>query len=442
MRFTPFPCRALAALLILLSCVTAAFATDIEGVQPAALDQPRINLLIRRGLNQPPLTGKAEQNALLQLMEPDAKPKQTFNIQAFLDTGASGVVLSANTAKSLKITSASLNGAPIVFHDVGVAGGDTFHVSEPLYLAMAAFHPGTDTDDPARDYRQQAGPIRAQVGPLGGGGLLEMMVGGLDVAGMPVMTGKVAVIDPKPVNGFDDTMRAYLYKPGTRFNPAQAKRDPGIPPVNRHVRLSYASFARFTHTTPANALGPTIVRNPFIGPDPTSPTKPAGPVGITIAHNGKTSQGSWLLDTGAAASLLSTQQAAAVGIRYRPGTEGTATPILDGVPQDQQFTLTVGGIGGQRKSAGFYLNELRVPTTEGDILIYRPAPVLVCDITVEDAKTQQRLTLDGVFGMNFLAASAKIGEGLLPDIGKLTEGPFEWIVFDEPNALLGLQLRP
>jgi hypothetical protein len=148
------------------------------------------------------------------------------------------------------------------------------------------------------------------------------------------------------------------------------------------------------------------------------------------------------LDTGAAASLLSTKQAAAVGIRYRPGTEGTATPVLDGVPQDQQFTLTVGGIGGQRKSAGFYLIELRVPTAEGDILIYRPAPVLVYDITVEDPKTQQRLTLDGVFGMNFLTASAKIGEGLLPDIGKLTEGPFEWLVFDEPNALLGLQLRP
>jgi hypothetical protein len=413
MRSTPLLRHSLTPLLLFLSSLPA-LATDIQGVQPAALDQPRINLLIRRGPNQPPLTGKADQNLLLQMLDPDTKPKQTFNVQAFLDTGASGVVLNANTAQSLKIVNATANSAPIVFHDVGVAGGDNFHVSEPLYFSLAAFHPGTNTDDPARDYTQQAGPLRAQVGPLGGGGLMELVVGGLDVAGMPVMLGKVAVIDPKPVNGFDDTMRAYLYKPGTRFNPNQLKRDPGIPPVNRHVKLTYVSFARFTRITPAGAPGPTLARNPFIGPDPTLPTKPAASLGITILHNGKTSQGSWLLDTGAAASLLSTRQAAAVGIRYRPGTEGTASPILDGVPAAKQFTLTVGGIGGQRKSAGFYLDELRLPTMERDPLIYRPAPVLVCDITVEDPTTKQQFTLDGVLGMNFLAASAKVTEGLLP----------------------------
>jgi len=43
--------------------------------------------------------------------------------------------------------------------------------------------------------------------------------------------------------------------------------------------------------------------------------------------------------------------------------------------------------------------------------------------------------------MNFLVASANVTEGLLPDIGKLTEGAFEWIVFDEPAGILGLQLR-
>jgi len=82
-----------------------------------------------------------------------------------------------------------------------------------------------------------------------------------------------------------------------------------------------------------------------------------------------------------------------------------------------------------------------VQTMERDVLVYKQAPVLVCDITVSDPKTGEKYTLDGVFGMNFLVASAKLTEGLLPDIGKLTEGPFDWVVFDEPNGVLGVQLR-
>ena len=58
-----------------------------------------------------------------------------------------------------------------------------------------------------------------------------------------------------------------------------------------------------------------------------------------------------------------------------------------------------------------------------------PQTVFPCltsrDITVTDPATKQRVTLDGVFGMNFLVASAHVTEGLMPDIGKLTEGPFD-----------------
>lgn len=35
-----------------------ALATDIDGVQPAALDQPRINMLLRRAPGAPPLEAK------------------------------------------------------------------------------------------------------------------------------------------------------------------------------------------------------------------------------------------------------------------------------------------------------------------------------------------------------------------------------------------------
>jgi hypothetical protein len=84
-----------------------------------------------------------------------------------------------------------------------------------------------------------------------------------------------------------------------------------------------------------------------------------------------------LLDTGAAASLISSRHAKTVGITYVAGTQGTDNPVLDGVPKDKQFSLTVGGIGGQKKSAGFWLDSITVPTTEGDPLVFRGAPVLV-----------------------------------------------------------------
>ena len=57
---------------------------------------------------------------------------------------------------------------------------------------------------------------------------------------------------------------------------------------------------------------------------------------ITIAHAGRASQASWLLDTGAAASMISTRQAAKLGIRYKEGTQATQTPILEGVPKEKQ----------------------------------------------------------------------------------------------------------
>jgi hypothetical protein len=43
--------------------------------------------------------------------------------------------------------------------------------------------------------------------------------------------------------------------------------------------------------------------------------------------------------------------------------------------------------------------------------------------------------------MNFLVASAKISGGLLPDIGQLTEGAFEWLILDTPHKTLGVTMK-
>ncbi len=182
---------------------------------------------------------------------------------------------------------------------------------------------------------------------------------------------------------------------------------------------------------------------------------------MTFGFGGKTITGSFLLDTGASASIISTNKAAALSIRYRAGTQTTENPRLElydplnpgavGTLLTNQFTLAIGGVGGTKTVAGFYLDDLILRTMEGNTsnlndpnhLHYHSAPVLVNDISVADPLTGQSLTLDGILGMNLLTGSVD----LIPDpllgvtFGAMANGAYDWIVFDEPNGTLGLALK-
>ena len=440
-----FKLFAIATILGLLLPGQPVSAFDIPGVQPASLDQPRVNALLRRTPTGGPLTG-------IDIIFGD----EIFNIQAFYDTGASGMILSDVTADFLGVTRAQFSGADVVFEDVGVGGSSTFNVSEPLYIDLAPFHPSADINNPATEstvYDQRFGPLRVQIG-----GTVIPLLGGLDIFGMPAMQGKMVVMDPKPLDdfvllGIPDLMRTWIYDPGTPFNPGDLAANPGIPPTNRHVQLSYADFDRFTQTTPPGAEGPALRHNPFIGANPVAALDPGVPPdntpGVTITLGANQATGSFLFDTGAAGSFVSTDFAAVINVRYQPGTLGTADPLLElfdpadpsaaGTLLPNQFQLTISGIGGSVKAAGFFLDSLSVPTIEGDPLKYIGAPVLVFDISVQDPITLDTLTLDGVFGMNFLVASIFFIEDPLT-FGPSSTGAFDWLVFDEPNGLLGLQL--
>ena len=410
------------AIVVLVALWPAwAFAVDIEGVQPAAMDQPRVNMHLRRDRN-----GKA-------LAVTEGK-ERTIHIQAFLDTGASGVMLSGKTADALGVKRASTSAAgklqPTTFHDIGVGGGDTFAVSEKLFIFVAPYKSSSEPADET-DYPVAVGPFRTQISS--GGGLIEMLTGGLDVLGMPAIKGHIVIIDPKPTDTFSDMMRTGL------FDRASAK----IPQLSHHVKLTYVDFKRFTHMDPPTAEFPALAANPMIGPDPLAAVSNTVRTPRVVAtFGGNKVEGTWLLDTGAAASMISVANAEKLGVKYVEGTQGTNSPKLSGIPADKQFTISVGGVGGTKKSAGFFLDSLTIPTRENDPLVYKPAPVLVNDITVEDPKTKQTITLDGVFGMNYLAASAFVTESAtLPDINHMTAGPYEWIVIDEPAGMLGLKVK-
>ena len=292
---------------------------------------------------------------------------------------------------------------------------------------------------------------------------------GIDIVGTPGMVNKVVVMDPKPLDPiardplgwFDDptagSMNTYVYDHDNQPVFTGNADSPGVPTTNRHVKLTNVSLDRFTQTTPFGAQGPTLSHNPFIGPNPLSkidPTVPAGDSpGVTVSFQGHYFTGSFLFDTGAASSMISTAVARALNVQYVPGLEPSATnasPTLEALDSAtglwstvaNQFQLSISGIGGDsEKIAGFYLDMLSLPTIEGDPIRFIKAPVLVCDITLTDPVTKQSLTLDGDFGMNYLVASAEIIDDPIWPFGNMQEGPFNWIVYNEPEGILGLDVK-
>jgi len=459
-------------------------AVDIPGVLPDAWDQPRINLLLRRTMDGDPLTSLT----FAELGD------DVFNIEAFLDTGASSLVLS--TGESLlglgTADDFGVQTTGAAFFDVGLAGSTEFDISEILYLNLAPYHLSADLNNrETMDsvYNRSVGPVRTQVGPIGMSN--TPLLTGLDVIGMPVLFGNVGVLDPKPVDNaveLDITdilnldpsalpiMRAYIYDPGTPFNPGWTDADPsgpGIPPSVRHVTLSYANVERYTKVVPAAAERPTSVPNPFIGPNPVPPIETGegaprntinqfgdDPPGVTISFRGASGTGSFLLDTGAAASFISKALAAKLQVRYRPETTepileffDPANPIAQG-EDITAFVRTVTGIGGGSITlAGFYLDSLLVRTVEGNPnndndpnhLRYSNAPTLVHDITLQDPNTLETLTLDGIFGMNYLVASTDFDlDCFLAGTCPTRIGAFNWVVLDFSHTdfgVMGLDLK-
>jgi autotransporter-associated beta strand protein len=422
---------------------TPARCVDLGPVMPVALDQPHINLLLKTTANGAPLQ--------------DSYGFGMFSIDAYLDTGASGVMLSQQTTDFLSLTSKLArypagSGPLVVYEDIGVGGTQDFYVTNPIYLGLAKFHPDVDGTSTA-PFNQTIGPVQLQITPED-----NLDVGAIDVVGMPAMIGKVVVMDPKPVDSFMDSMRTYLYNPGTPYNASAADSEPGIPTTNHHVKLSYASFDRFTTVTPAGATGPTVAPSPFLGPNPVTGESADTP-GVTIEFGGAKATGSFLLDTGASTTMISTTLAAQIKIRYRPGTQGTSSPILEHYDSatsqwtavEDQFTLPIGGVGGTINAAGFFLDDMLVRTLEGNAandadpnhLKFQGTPVLVNDISLRDPLTNQTLTLDGIFGMNNLVANAMVVPGNpIPSIYGMTSSNFNWIVFDQPNGILGLDVKP
>jgi MYXO-CTERM domain-containing protein len=375
----------------------------------------------------------------------DGSGGEVYDIQGFLDTGTSGVLLSLETQQGLNL--ALENG--VTFNDVAVGGNDTYNVSVPYYLSVAPFSIDNDVaiGNPPPDtsqYTLATGPIHLQTNQQPA----DEFVGPLDIFGMPVMQGKVAVMDLRPPNNPDPTQlgetQTYLYAPGTPYNASTNTTNPGIPPGDLHVKLSAADFSQFTQLEPAGTPAsdtPQQVANPMIGPDPVKLLNTGSTdttQAIRIAYGGHASTGSFLFDTGAQASFISTAEALKLHIEYSVDANGNPDLVSTDAghaPIPNQFDIPITGAGGATVDAvGFFLDRMSLPTIEGDPINFDGAPVLVTDVTVQDPDTGKTITLDGDFGMNFTEPS------MTADGGQSVAGAFDWETFDQPDGLLGLTL--
>lgn len=485
------------ALAVLLAAPSVVLATDIGGgsdpsgilLLPGALDQPKINVVFRRTPTDDPI-------------HYDPTDESQYMVNAFLDTGASGHLLSNETAgigedldpdnpaDGLGVVRQKVGGNYATFEDVGGGGSVQFHISEPLYMqygphtTLSAFSiPGDPDFHPklGEFYSMPTTPSRTQIGPVPRPDPFDSLAG-LDVVGMPAMQGKVVVMDNRGLNQFavtqdlDDAavMNTFIYNPGTAFDPVDAAEtqlsvNPGIPTVNRRIKLSYANLDPFS-TTSAGAAAPTTSTNPFVGKDPVKlldgVSQPDTP-GITVSYDNRNATGNFLLDTGAGASFISRAMAGKMGIHYDParlpGDPQGGTPadpqLLDanGNPLPEQFQLTIAAFGADDPNdngdssniviSGFYLDFLLVRTMEGDAandndpnhLKFIHAPILVNDISTSRLVNGnlETLTLDGVFGMNFLAATA-IPPTSIFDPVFTSPGAFDWIVYNDAEGWLGV----
>lgn len=348
-------------------------------------------------------------------------------IDMFIDTGASGFVISQLNAVGYDyepilgfgyehIPSLGLEGDPSgefvgVFSETGIGGQELGDVTRPLGVRLLNAPQGSSLN-PADfvDYGEHSLWVRRDIGNT------EVvqesiitLVDPLHVAGMPVISQRVLVMDPTPLANLN-RMETLLLPHG----------DASIPQTN----ITFSTrLVDLVGTPPVGETLPSTASNPFVQ-------------GITISHtSGATTNtitdNEWLFDTGAGGTLVSFAKAQAVGLidpSYADFNDYLQDHISAGGPTGQ-----LGGIGPNLVTAPILqLDEIRITAKEGFDVVWENVAVMVID--VEDPSGEGE-ALEGVLGMNLLLPAVNIDLadplGIFDDI---SPGYFDAIVFDSTDA--------
>lgn len=401
----------------------------IRGTLETSMDYLRVEVRLREGDRV--LTGEAapldglknfqDINDLNDLLDGKQKAKRTEKFIAFLDTGASANVISKSTAQRFGIEALP----DAVYHEVGLHGATPMNVSKPYEYSVRGVNPA-NANAPMRVIDPKA---IFQISKADGNPLVEMVMGEVNVIGMPVI--KRFVVEVRPGDSgtlsekeLENLDISDLQKPEIMAKLEKASASPTVtlhdanhPIKNADVTipLVYANFSRRKNPLDKGPL-PDLADNPTIQ-------------NIKIQLGDKTSTGSWLLDTGAPANLISTKQAQAIGL-FTP--EGRPT-------REPDFSLPLGGIGGKVEDVpGFRIDHLMIPALDGKTLDYVNAYVLVNDVTTT-LDSGETVTLDGVMGTGlWFPTVAGVGAGFPTNAAP---SAFEAFWIDCPGKRLALQFR-
>jgi predicted aspartyl protease len=427
-------------------------AVVVEHTLEAALGQPRVHAQLRG--KKGPLTAKPQGDEnLRELLGDDRTVERSFI--AFLDTGASGHVISKSTAERFGIVAEE----NAVYHEVGLHGETAVGVSVPYELAIAGIDGAADGEPPADDFATLFENVAFQLTREKPTGLMAMM-GELNVIGMPAIRTMVLAIDPSPMRGGGGNanadpldalkeLTAMANGPAVRIiqTKSRGRRERNQPDdreamqdADIAIALEYEDFNQRKHPGNRGAL-PDLASNPMVPavkcgmahasiPDQSKPpTKDNAADDDDDDAKALTATGDWLLDTGAAASIISVKTAQSLGL-YDDQRNPIAKP---------EFTLPLGGASGEVKPAnGYIIDSIKIAAKGGKTIEFRQARVVVQDVGIKLVDGTERI-LDGVLGMNFLLPSgADFGKGMP---AKTDDGAFEMIWIDGPRAALLLELK-
>ncbi|MBA7701837.1 hypothetical protein ES703_110584 [subsurface metagenome] len=325
--------------------------------------------------------------------EPLADPQELL-VQAYYDSGASGVLLSRETRDILGIT-AEPNAS---FVDVGVGGEEVFEVSEPLYIALADHDLMEEPDE--GDFHEDLGPWRLM---LTIDEVQDVLQQPIDVVGVPGMAGKTVVLKVELFDIWGMLIPYYVTQ-------IMESNDPCIPELDIEIKVQFTNFLYTSHPGNNGPL-PVLAYNPVIE-------------GIQIGYEDNNSMGDWLVDTGAQLSMISSAQAINLGL-----LDPNGDPIVE-----PEFYLPIGGIGSDVLAPVFLIDTLAIHTLNGFKLIYGNPYVGVLDIGTIDERTGEPIILDGVFGANFLGYSYNMDLDIVM-------GPYDSIVFDTQRAIIGFDVN-
>ncbi len=360
------------------SCAGDAREIVLRGTGEAAVAQPTVAFELRDRRSGKPLAPRDA--ALGELLG-------AIRLTAILDTGASTHLLSSATAQYAAVEAEP--GARYV--ETGVSGEHAMGVSRELGLALFS----GDETRAARTFSAQR--FLLNDAPTDLAALLLSPGSLVDVIGMPALRELVVAIEAGGAEG-DDAIAVEL--------------STAAPAAAVWVRLATVDFNRRRHPQNRGAL-PTAAPNPVVEK-------------VRVRADANAVTGDWLLDTGSAVTMISTDAAHALGIVDRGGRPS----------RKPSFTVPVGGIsGGNDALPGFTVDRIEIAAEDGVVIVFDHPAVVVHDVTtVADDGTAR--TLDGVLGMNLLLPS---GSGIGP-LGVTTEhaAPFTRVVIDGPRSRLGL----